>query len=98
MEKSRATPENKNEGIVVRTEKKELRIILSGLVKFHRFARFTEKVNRQRICKIKTRKVERLEDASHALRTMRSRTRLTPATVRGFSLLLLGRNSTENGD
>lgn len=37
--------------------------------------------------------------ASHALRTtMRSRTRLTPATVRGFSLLLLGRNSTENGD
>jgi len=38
------------------------------------------------------------EDASYALRiTMQSRVRPTRATVRGFSLLLLGRN-TENGD
>lgn len=68
MEKSRATPENKNEGSVMRTEKKEeLRIILSGSVRFHRIARFKEKVKRQRVCKIKMRNVERLE-RTHRMR------------------------------
>lgn len=64
MVKSCATPENKNERILVGTVKK-LSYHSFCPTKFHRSVAVQGKGEKARVCKNKARKVERLEDAAH---------------------------------
>lgn len=68
--------------------------MLSGSVKFHRLARFKEKAT---FMQNKNEKSGTVKGCVMDL-TMRSRKRPIPRNCERFSLLLLGRSSTENGD